>query len=572
MDEGRAAEVADRFSIALPVARAILARGVSLDTDIEAFLAPVLKNISDPFLIENMEAACRRLWAAVTAKQRILIYGDYDCDGITASALLYRFLKGLGHPQVDVFIPDRLDDGYGLIADCVERCIAEYKPELIITVDCGVNSAEEVELIKSRGIDVIVTDHHEPAARTADPDVLVNPKIGSPGKMANLAGVGVAFMLAYGTMKISGFHKETGAVDVRDLLGLVALGTVTDIVPLTHDNRIMVSAGVERWRRGPVLAGIAALMEFCNINAADLEAWHFGFMIGPRINAAGRLGRAGIAFRALITDDPAEALELARELDSANRERKEIEEGVLKEAIRIVEQSDAVGMGIVVGKTGWHAGTLGIVASRLAGRYNRPVVVIAIDDCGNGKGSCRSVGGVNLAEVLDECDDLLTGHGGHAMAAGLSLKAERLDEFAKRFAQRCAVRCEGDAFPDVIEFDGWLNPSDLTEDFCRQLDVMAPLGMGNPSPLWGLAGVAVSSVRIFKDRHLSFMVRNGKSDLKAIGFSMVGREPELADGPIDMIFEAKLNTFRGRTSVDLVLKDFRPSDFSEQQKNLRTSL
>jgi len=545
---------ASRFGLSRHIARAIVSRGISGD-EIEPYLSASLKDISDPFCIAGIREAGERLWSAVEKGEKILIYGDYDCDGLTSTALLYRFLKGVGHDNVETFIPDRLDDGYGLISECVKRCFEAHSPDLVVTVDCGVNSVEEVELIKSHGADVIVTDHHEPGAAVSKPTVLVNPKIGSPQKVSGLAGVGVAFMLAYGTVKVSGIHRSEEAFDIRGLLGYAALGTVADIVPLTNDNRIIVKAGLANLRSAPPV-GIAALMEVAGISPLDLDAYHFGFLLGPRVNAAGRLGKADVGLRLLLTDDADAAGRIASELDEANRERKSIEDVILKEAIAMIEALGDPPMGIVVAAKGWHAGTLGIVASRLVGMFNRPAIVISIDADGNGKGSCRSVEQVNLAEVLQECDELLTSHGGHAMAAGVGLREERLDDFSLAFAEKCAARCAGTEFPSIMDFDAWVDPGDLTLEFCGSLEKLKPLGMGNPSPVWGIRGLTYSSVRIFKDRHLSFML-NGTQ--KVIGFNMAAREAELPPGPIDLLVEAKINEFRGRRSVDLVLQDFRPA-------------
>ena len=558
VDEAIVAGVADRFSVSGPLARAMVARGFTDDGDIASYLSSSLKNVTDPFSIACMEQACERLWQAVEKKEKILIFGDYDCDGVTATAVLFRFLKGIGHDKVDFFIPSRLNDGYGLSKDSVSHCLEKYEPDLIVTVDCGVNSDEEAKLVQSKGVDIIVTDHHEPGAVTAGATVLVNPKIDSPASLADLAGVGVAFMLAYGTVKHSGLHKQADGFDVRQLLGLVALGSVADIVPLSRDNRILVSAGID-WLRKEPGAGLSALMDVARVERAELDAYHFGFLLGPRINAAGRLGRAELGLSLLLSDDPIEAREIEQELDDANRERKSIEDGIFKEAAAMVESMDEIGMGIVVGKDDWHPGTLGIVASRLVRGYGRPTAVVTFDSNGDGKGSCRSVAGVNLAEVLDECDELLTSHGGHAMAAGVGVRKEQFEAFSKLFASKCGERCDGDEFAQVLEFDGWLAPETVTVDFCRELQKMQPVGCGNPAPLWGLKGVDYSAIRIFKDKHLSFMVGSGRNQLKAIGFSMADREQDLPQGKIDLLCEVKTNTFRGRTSVDLVMKDFRPS-------------
>lgn len=558
-DPARVSGVAAKHGIPEPLARAIVARGFVVDDDIASYLSSSLKDISDPFSIAGMQTACARLWQAIEKKEKILIYGDYDCDGLTAVAVLYLFLKGVGHEQVEIFIPDRLDDGYGLMSDCLKRCFDEHSPDLVVTVDCGINSRAEVDMVKSRGVDIIVTDHHEPADETSNPTVLVNPKIDSPASMADLAGVGVAFMLVYGTVKLSGLHKAADGFDIRQLLSLVALGTVADIVPLTRDNRILVNAGLDQLRRNPP-TGLSALMAISRIVPDELESYHFGFMLGPRINAAGRLGKAELGLKLLLSEDPEDALKLAEELDAANRERKKIEDGILKEALELLEEAGRVGMGIVVAKDGWHAGTLGIVASRLVSRYNRPVAVVAFDEHGDGKGSCRSVDGVNLADVLDECDEFLASHGGHAMAAGVGLRRENLEKFTAAFAEKCAQRCAGDEFSKVYEFDGWLEPADMTVNLCRELTKMQPVGVGNASPLWGLNGLEYSSVRIFKDKHLSFMVGDGRNQLKVIGFSMADRESDLPEsGRLDLLCEPKMNSFRGRTSVDLVLKDFRPA-------------
>lgn len=558
-DEEAARRLASEVHLPVAVARVLVSRGYGDFAAADRFLAPRLSELGDPFALPNLRAAVDRIWIAVDRGERMTIFGDYDVDGISSTSLLLRVLSRIGG-QVSAFLPDRESEGYGFTEAALERCLSENSPALIITVDCGTNSAETVNAARERNVDVIVTDHHEVTAQPAPAVALVNPKLGDETALHLLAGVGVAFKLCHGLIKVAREEERNGAsdVDLKEYLDLVALGTVADIVPLLGENRTFARHGLTRINQR-TNAGLKGLIDVAGIKG-PVEAYHVGFMIGPRLNAAGRMGRALASLELLTTDDPQRVGVLSAELDEANRERQNVERTIVAEAIEEIDgffEPDKH-FGIVVARRGWHMGVVGIVASRLASRYRRPTVVIAIDDEGEGRGSCRSIKPFDMVEGLQACAQHLLRHGGHAMAAGLSIRESALEAFRDAFNGVCREALADEDLRAVVHVDGWLNPAQADRELCESLTRLTPFGESNPQPVWGLREVRiVGEPRTVGTNHLKMTLASGGSQWDSIAFGMADRE--IPDGAMDVVFYLEKNNFMGRDSLQLNIRDFRPA-------------
>ena len=556
IEEASVRTTAERTGLPRSVARALALR-VSPDSA-DTFLNPKLANLSSPERLPDTDRAVERILAAISTREPIVVFGDYDVDGITASALLSRTLQRLG-AKVAPFIPSRLDEGYGLSRDAVERCVADLSPGLVVTVDCGTNAHESVEFLRQLNVDVVVTDHHQPAERTAEPLALVNPKRGPRRDLDVLAGVGVAFKLAHALVAAARDRglKDAQKIDLREELDLVALGSIADIVPLTGENRILVRHGLERMNRG-ARPGLSALKQVAGIRS-NIDAYHVGFQLGPRINAAGRIGDPALALRLLLTEDPGEAREIAERLDLVNRERRKLEQETFERAAQEIETrfpDDPLPFGLVVSGKGWHAGVVGIVASRIARKYHRPAIVVGIDDDGRGHGSCRSIESFDLIAALDECRDCLEKYGGHPMAAGLSLPENRIDEFRRAFEAVAEKRLAGIDLSPVLEIDAELAPDQIDAELMRVLDRLAPFGAGNPEPIWMLRNACVESCRTVGERHAKLTLLAGKKRFDAIASNRLPKD--LPDAPtVDVAFALKKNEWQGQVAPQLQIRDLR---------------
>jgi single-stranded-DNA-specific exonuclease len=561
VDEAVAASLSSELELPLPLARILVSRGYDTPEAAASFLSPRLSEVGDPFLLPDMALAVERLIRALREKERIVVFGDYDADGVTSTALLSTVLARMGGDVVG-FLPSRFEDGYGLSGGALERCIEQHKPSVVITVDCGTNSVDSVVVAGASGVDVIITDHHEPAEEVAKPLALINPMLSESESIRLLAGVGVAFKLCHALIKQARVDLPEAAegIDLREWLDLVALGTVADVAQLRGENRILVRHGLARLTRAS-RPGVEALKDVAKVRG-DVDAYHIGFALGPRINAAGRLASGHTALDLLVSDDAEVCRTLATELDHTNRERREIED-----EIRIAAEAQTDEMfdpeavfGVVAADEAWHVGTIGIVASRLVRKYQRPAIVIGIDDEGNGRGSGRSIEGLNLVEMLDACEALLETHGGHAMAAGLSIRAENVDAFRERFNELCAAQLKGTDLRPAQRVDAWISLGEVDRNLYEQSLRLKPCGMGNPKPVWGARHVQVAGQprRVGKDdAHLKLLLAAGGTQLDAIGF---GLGPcELPEGPIDIVFEIAEDTYRGHGALQLILKDLGPS-------------
>lgn len=551
-DPAAAERLAGELRLPQPAAALLVSRGIADGESAERFLNPRLSHLSDAYALPDVERGAIRLWEAIDRKEAIAVYGDYDVDGITATALMVRTLKALG-ACVQPFLPLRLDEGYGLTLDGLQRCIETHRPRLIVTVDCGTGSVAAVRKAAESGVEIIVTDHHEPPAAIAPALAVVNPKRAKDSSLHMLAGVGVAFKLCHAMLK----HRRTASsdVDLKRRLDLVALGTIADIVPLSGENRILARHGLDALNRTDLI-GLRALTEVAGIKGR-IDTYEVGFRLGPRLNAAGRLGDAQRALQLLLTESDEEAAKLAAELDASNRERQEVEKRMVREAIEQVERTfdPARDFGITVAAEGWHPGVVGIVASRICQRFHRPVVCIALNGA-SGRGSCRSIEGFDMVAGLDGCADLLVKHGGHAMAAGLEIETVRWQELRERFNETVR-RAMGSSIPPAPQrVDAWLALAEVDDALAGAMDRLRPFGMGNPTPIWASRAVRlVGQPRIVGQGHLKMLLAGGGVQREAIAWNM--GEREMPDGPIDVAFQLKRETYLGREKIVLEVQDFR---------------
>jgi single-stranded-DNA-specific exonuclease len=525
-------------------------RGLPAGMDLEGYLRPRLKDLADPFLIPDMRPAVERILRAVDQKESICIFGDYDVDGVASITLMRRILMAYG-AEPRHFIPRRGPEGYGLSAAALERCMGEGpKPDLLITVDCGTVSIDEVAGLKADGIDVLIVDHHEPMPG-ARPDccALVNPKCGSD--FTYLCAAGVVFKLGHALLK-----TRMAGLDLKELIDLVAVATISDIVPMVGENRLMVRHGL-RHLPNTLNPGLRALQDVTGMNGSA-TSMDVGFRIGPRLNAAGRMDVPEDALATLTTDCRRLARDLAQKLDAYNKERQNHEGLIRREAVEMLNRDfdSARDPVIVLGSRSWHHGVVGIVASRLMRQYYKPTFIVAIDEAGIGKGSGRSIDGVSLVEALRACkDDLLAG-GGHAMAAGLSIEEGRLDSFRKNFAEYVLTHTTEDQRQPKLLYDAEISFDQLSLEFLASYDLLQPFGSGNPQPVFISRGVGLSRPPLhMKNHHLRFMLRQGYHEQDAVFFG--GGEYPLPDPPWDVAFTIDRNTFRGRTTLQLIVQDVR---------------
>ncbi|HET8567797.1 MAG TPA: single-stranded-DNA-specific exonuclease RecJ [Candidatus Limnocylindria bacterium] len=526
------------------VARILRARGHQV-ADMRGFLDARPTEAGPPML--DLDRAVERIRGARARRERIVVYGDYDVDGITGTAVLVRAMRAFG-AAVPAYIPDRYEEGYGLNAGALRRLAADGA-SLVITVDCGVTAVSEAALARELGIDLIVTDHHHPPAVLPEPYALVNPRRpGDPSPHKDLAGAGVALMLARGLLGDIEY-----ALREDELLQLVALATVADVVPLRGENRVLTRRGLERLNRAP-LVGVRALAERAGLKIGRIGASDIGFGLGPRLNAAGRIADAMDALRLLLTEDVEEARALADRLEDRNAERQRLTQDVIKGAReRCLERPDA--WMTLVGDPSWPAGIVGLAASRLVEDHGRPAAVIAIDGA-EGKGSCRSIPPVHIAEVLAECGDLLTKHGGHAMAAGFSVPVARIGELAERLDAAVRARLRGVRPVPTIAVDAEIDAEALTPRLALELADIEPCGAGNPRPRLLLRDVKVYGIRqVGADAdHLRCKVTVGRFTFDAMAFRRGdGAEDMTAEGRMDAIVTVGTGL---RGFVELELQDF----------------
>ena len=561
-DERLALALSQRLALPEVVGRVLAARGIGLD-EAPSFLNPTLRDLlPDPSHLKDMDKAVTRLVGAVTGGEIIGIFGDYDVDGATSSALLRNVLHAVG-AQVRVYIPDRVVEGYGPNAPALLRLQAEGVG-VVVTVDCGATAHAALATVAEAGLDMIVVDHHLGEAALPPALAVINPnRLDETSPHGHLAAVGVAFLLAVGLnrgLKQAGWFATRQAPDLLHWLDLVALGTVCDVVPLIGVNRALVTQGLKIMARRQNM-GLAALADIAGIKEAP-GAYHLGYVLGPRVNAGGRVGEAGLGTRLLSTDDAAEAADLARQLDGYNKDRQEIEASVLLDAIEQVETCPDDGRPLLVAAgEGWHQGVIGIVAGRLKERYGRAALVVALDG-ETGKGSGRSVPGLDLGAAIIAARQagLLTAGGGHAMAAGFTVARDRLPAFHAFVAERLQAQLDGELVP-LLELDGALDAGAVSVDLVETLAQAGPFGSGNPEPRFAIAAARIVKADVVGSGHVRLVLAGaGGKRLKAIAFRAADSEMGHAllssqGAAFHLAGSLRADTWQGTTSVQLVIDD-----------------
>lgn len=561
--EQAALEVADALKLHPIAARVLVGRGYTSADAASRFLSDALTELPDPFTMKGLPAAVDRIVRAITTKESVTLYGDYDVDGVSSTALLTTFLRQVGlEPRT--YIPHRLGEGYGLNRAAIERLAAEGT-KLLVTLDCGITSHAEIARANELGVDVVVVDHHA-VPETMPPAVAVlnplQPGCDYPTKW--LCAGGVTFNLCMGLRKVlreRGHFAGKQEPNLKQLLDLVALATVADVVPLTGANRVLVTHGLKELTAGR-RPGVRALKDVADVGTAEVTASTVGFRLGPRINAAGRLDDASVGLQCLLSKDYESALPLARALDSANAERQQIERAMLNAAIQQAEAAVARGVrGLVLSSPDWHPGVVGIVASRIVERFHRPTVLVGVHE-GVGKGSARSIEGFHLYDALKASSAALTRFGGHKAAAGLTIDPARLPEFTQAFEAVTAERLDDAALVPRCRVDALVQPKELDEAAVAALQALAPFGMGNPEPVLALRG-QVARPRVLQNKtpgepgHLKLALESAPL-FDVIGFRLADAAP-LTEGPVDLAFKVAIDEFRGVRRLSLKLSSLRAS-------------
>ena len=541
------------------LAQCLLNRGLSEPEPITRFLQPRLQNLADPALLPNLAAAVERLWAARDRAEPLVLFGDYDVDGVTATTLLTEVLTALGW-QVEYYLQHRLEEGYGLSQSGVENCLKKFPTTLLLAVDCGSTAVASIDWLRQQGVDVIVLDHHQVSEPPPQAVAMVNPQLGSGFR--ELCSVGLAFKLAHALVKRG---RELGRAaelqfDLRPLLDLVALGTIADLVPLTGENRILVSAGLERLNQTQ-RPGLLALKEVAGIQG-KITGYEVGFQLAPRLNAAGRLENALDALDLLRAPDRATAEPLARNLDAQNRERQNIERGIATDVIgalraRFDPAKDYV---IVEGQLLWHIGVVGIVASRVLQQFHRPTIILG-GDAHEWRGSGRSIDGFDLAAALRDCGDLLVRHGGHALAAGLALHPDNVDRLRARLNERARRTLQPEQLQPRLRLDAEIALADLTLERLHELARLQQTGMGNPQVQLCARNVTHQRPLLrmgAEKKHAKLWITDGQATREAVLWN--AGDGALPVGRFDLAFAPQLNDWNGNTTLQLKVLDWRPVD------------
>ena len=553
-----AESLARELGITPLLGQCLLNRGIDNPDAGDRFLQPRLKHLSDPCLLAGISEAVERLFFARADGESVVIFGDYDVDGVTSTALLTEVMRGLGW-KVQSYLPHRMDEGYGLSQVAVENCLKKFSTKLILAVDCGSSSAAVIDWLNAQGVDTVVLDHHQIGAAVPSARALINPHHNGSGHLRELCSVGLAFKLAHALLKRGrdiGI-AEAFQIDLKLVLDLVALGTVADLVPLVGENRILVSRGLMQLAETK-RPGLVALKEIAQCKP-PLGTQEIGFQLAPRLNAAGRLEDAIEALQLLLSDDAEECTSVAQRLDARNRERQTIEKSTLKAITETIRFDPAEDFVIIHGNAEWHIGVVGIVASRVLQEFYRPTIVLG----GDGelwRGSGRSIEGFDLAAALRECSDLLVNHGGHAMAAGVSIRPENVDAFRARMNQIARSKLKMEELVPPLRLDAETNLADLTFDQIRELEKIEHCGIGNPPVRLVLRSVHQPRPlqRVGADkRHVKMWIGDGQVTREAIWWN-AGELP-LPVGQFDLAFCPELNEFQDLFTVQLRVLDWRPS-------------
>lgn len=552
-------ELASSLNVSRGFARLLLCRGIDGRESFDLFLSEAKGN-DDPFSLPDMEEGVKRIKKAVESGEKILIYGDYDADGVTSVALLYLFLKERGG-NVEYHIPDRFKEGYGMSSEVIDG-LAERNIDLIITVDTGISAEKEIARAAAYGIDTVVTDHHECLGGVPTSAVAaINPtRDDAVGCFKGYSGVGVAFMTAMAYLSLSMPLSKARETVYSSYSDIAAIGTVADVMPIRGENRAIVKRGLEKISKGDCNMGITALLLAAKGKGSRVNSTTLGFILGPRINAAGRLCHAGLAEELFLNEDYDTCCKIASELCGYNLKRQTIEAEIMEEACEIIEceGKDKLPL-IVLGSEYWNHGVIGIVASRLVEKYRRPVILFCIEN-EHAKGSGRSIEGFDLAKAIDSCAHLIVKYGGHEQAAGLTVAKENLTEFEKeinRYAESFDLKHEG----AVINIDACLTAYDLTLPFAKEIEMLEPFGQDNPEPLFMLRGARISDMRILSGgKHTKFTLTSDKLSFEGLMFGINAEERGVDTGEtIDVVFTLEINEYVGVRKVFLNIKDYRLS-------------
>jgi len=559
-DDAATERLASALSIPPIVAKLLCQRGLADPEQAHRFLHPSLDHLHDPMALADMGVAVERILGAIARRERIAIHGDYDVDGVTSTVILRRALELLGG-DVTHFIPERLRDGYGLQPASIDRLHAEGVV-LIISVDCGIRGADAALRAKALGIDLIITDHHEPDAELPDALAIINPKrvdCSYPDKY--LAGVGVALKLVQELCRRSG--REAW---LPGFIKLAAIGTLADVVPLVGENRVIAKVGLDLLTKGPHKVGLRALLEVSGLTGKTIDSYHIGFMLAPRVNAAGRMSTPDLAARLLLANDESmaeEAKQLAQQLDSENVRRQEEEAEITAAAKKIVQTDPEVGARsvLVVAGDGWHRGVIGIVASKLVDAFHRPAIVLSIED-GVAHGSCRSIPHFDMLAALEACAPFFIRFGGHKQAAGLTMDAARVREFRSSINDRAEGLLGPEQLMPRLRIDADLGFRAITAQVAAGIASLAPFGAGNPKPIFAARGVEViDGPRKLKERHLKMSLRQDGRVFRAVAWRAAEKQEQIVGNKsaLDVAFSLEQNQYNGQTYLELTLADIRPT-------------
>ncbi|MDN3511876.1 MAG: single-stranded-DNA-specific exonuclease RecJ [Candidatus Jettenia sp. CY-1] len=557
-------EIASKLKISHLLAQVLINRGILDITSARNFLQPQIAGLGDPSLLHGMEEASIRINKAVSKGEKIVIYGDYDVDGLTATAVMYRCLKLLG-AQVRYYIPERLEEGYGLNADAIKR-LKEDGADVILTVDCGINACREADIARAYGIDLIITDHHQPGQEIPNAFAVINPKLEpSPGVFKDLSGVGIAFKLAWAIGQYFSPLKKVSP-EFKDFLlsaiGLVSLGTIADVVPLVGENRILTKYGLSALQYTEI-PGLRALLDIADLSHTNLDVFHVGYRLGPRLNAPGRISNAGIVVEMLTTACKERAIEIANFLEQENKRRQDIQVDIMVSArnkvineINLDETS-----AIVLADQAWHPGVIGIIASKIVEEFNRPTVMIAIaDDVGHG--SARSIPSFHILKALEFCKSKLLSVGGHAQAAGLKIHPQHINEFRDMLNSATSQRLHKTDLVPVLNIDAEITLSMLSKALVTELARLSPYGEGNPAPVFAATNLKIVGQprRIgTKGQHLSFYVKQEDVAIRAVAFGMGGQIDRLRQNgrACSIAFAVKINNWMDGDNLELEVKDIK---------------
>jgi single-stranded-DNA-specific exonuclease len=554
VDTGLQQVLGRELNITPLTAQLLINRGLVDSGKAFSFLKPDLKDLHDPFLLKDMDKAVERIVSAMDKREKIAVYGDYDVDGTTSTAMLHLFFRELGIETV-CYIPDRISEGYGLNSEALKKLCGDGV-KLIITVDCGSSNRDEVSFARSLGLDIIVSDHHELPGEPPEAAALLNPKQnGCAFPFKGLAGVGVAFnlimALRFRLRKLGWFTAERTEPNLKKYLDLVSIGTVADMVPLVDENRVLVSHGIKELERTE-REGLKALKEVAGIRAGKADADSIAFQLAPRINAAGRLTKASTALKLLITNDPGEASALADALNRENASRQRLEAEILGEALSMIG-GGVSDKGVVLFSEGWHPGVIGIVASRLVERFSRPAVMIAVESS-VGKGSARGIKSFDMLEGLKACSGLLERYGGHKGAAGLTVARENIERFRDEFIVYLnSTLTDEDLIPEII-CDAEVSLDRVDHRMIREIQSLSPFGASNREPLLYARDANIIQTEVVGARHLRFRVAQNGCSRSGIGFGLAGLHP-IKGERFALAFSPYLDEWQGGKNLKLRIKD-----------------